>query len=41
MHPSISGASLDKGAACEFTRADQLLKDFFDEVDRVLKEARK
>lgn len=31
----------DKGVAREFTRADQLLKDFFDEVDRVLDEARK
>jgi hypothetical protein len=31
----------DKGAACEFTSADQLLKDFFEEVDRVLEEARK
>jgi hypothetical protein len=35
------GGSRDKGVACEFTSADQLLKDFFDEVDRVLKEARK
>jgi hypothetical protein len=41
MHPTISGASLDKGVACEFTSADQLLKDFFDQVDRVLEEARK
>lgn len=31
----------DKGVAHEFTSADQLLKDFFEEVDRVLEEARK
>lgn len=30
----------DKGVPYAFTSADQLLKDFFDEVDRVLKEAR-
>jgi len=30
----------DKGVLYEFTSADQLLKDFFDEVDRVLKETR-
>lgn len=28
----------DKGVPYEFTGADQLLKDFFDEVDRVLAE---
>jgi hypothetical protein len=33
--------SCDKGVAYEFTSADQLLKDFFDEVDRALEEARK
>lgn len=33
--------SRDKGVAYEFTSADQLLKDFFDEVDRVLEEVRK
>lgn len=33
--------SRDKGAAYEFTSADQLLKDFFNEVDRVLKERQK
>lgn len=31
--------SRDKGVAYEFTSADQLLKDFFEEVDRVLEEA--
>ncbi|MHB8311070.1 MAG: hypothetical protein ACYDCY_11880, partial [Metallibacterium sp.] len=30
----------DKGVPYEFTSADQLLKDFFGEVDRVLKEAK-
>jgi hypothetical protein len=29
----------DKGVPYEFTSADQLLKDFFDEVDRTLKQA--
>ncbi len=33
--------SRDKGVAYEFTSADQLLKDFFDEADRVLEEVRK
>ena len=33
--------SRDKGVAYEFTSADQLLKDFFDEADRVLEEAQK
>ena len=33
--------SRDKGVAYEFTSADQLLKDFFDEVDRVLEEMHK
>jgi len=33
--------SRDKGVAYEFTSADELLADFFDDVDRVLKEARK
>lgn len=30
----------DKGVPYEFTSADQLLKDFFGEVDRVMKEAK-
>lgn len=30
----------DKGVPYEFTSADQLLRDFFGEVDRVLKEAK-
>jgi hypothetical protein len=29
----------DQGVPYDFTSADQLLRDFFDEVDRVLKEA--
>lgn len=33
--------SRDKGVAYEFTSADQLLKDFFNEADRVLQEVRK
>jgi hypothetical protein len=33
--------SRDKGVVYEFTSADQLLKDFFDEVDRVLEEMHK
>jgi hypothetical protein len=33
--------SRDKGVAYEFTSVDQLLKDFFNEVDRVLKETQK
>jgi hypothetical protein len=33
--------SHDKGEAYEFISADQLLKDFFDEVDRVLQEVQK
>ena len=33
--------SRDKGVAYEFSSADQLLKDFFEEVDRVLEEVRK
>ena len=28
----------DKGIPYEFTSAEQLLKDFFEDVDRVLKE---
>lgn len=33
--------SRDKGVAHEFTSADRLLKDFFEEVDRVLEGVRK
>lgn len=33
--------SRDKGVVYEFINADQLLKDFFEEVDRVLEEVQK